>query len=84
MTTTEQPGQDKGVRSFVKAIWHHVTYWGVRVGFAGGVIIVVLAHPHFIEEPHYVLLVILGLIVSFLVPNLRLQTKRGFSRFVGE
>jgi hypothetical protein len=24
------------------------------------------------------------LIVSFLVPNLRLQTKRGFSRFVGE
>jgi NAD(P)-dependent dehydrogenase (short-subunit alcohol dehydrogenase family) len=25
-----------------------------------------------------------GLIVSFLVPNLRLQTKRGFSRFVGE
>jgi hypothetical protein len=23
-------------------------------------------------------------IVSFLVPNLRLQTKRGFSRFVGE
>jgi multidrug resistance protein MdtO len=25
-----------------------------------------------------------SLIVSFLVPNLRLQTKRGFSRFVGE
>jgi hypothetical protein len=63
MRTTEQPGQDKGVRSYVKAVWHLVISWGVRVGFVAVVSIVILAYLHIVEEPHYLLLVISGLIL---------------------
>jgi len=63
MSATEQPGQDKGVRSYVKAVWHGAINLGVRVGFVVVVIIVILAYLHIIEEPHYLLLVISGLIL---------------------
>jgi len=61
--TTEQPGQDNGVRSYVKAVWHWVAYWGVRGGFVVVVSLVILAYLHIIEEPKYLLPLISGLIL---------------------
>ena len=37
--STEQQGQDKGLRSFLKNAWHYAIYYGVRAGFLVVVII---------------------------------------------
>jgi hypothetical protein len=62
MTTTE-PVQDEGARRYVKAAWQAVVHWGVRVGFAVVVIIVILAQLHIFKEQDYLLLVISGVIL---------------------
>jgi hypothetical protein len=67
MTTTEPVGARSG---FVKAIWHAVVNWGVRLGVAVVATLVILAHLHIVEEPHTLLLVVSALIL-FLSEQLR-------------